>query len=96
MLPRSTGRFTRSGLLVNKLRYYCDGFTEEYLTGGDCVVSYSPDDVSRVWLLDQGGYIEFKLIESRYEGKSLQTVEELKELQTVLERYKTEYELLAY
>lgn len=81
MLPRSTGRFTRSGLLVNKLRYYCDGFTEEYLTGGDCVVSYSPDDVSRVWLLDQGGYIEFKLIESRYEGKSLQTVEELKELQ---------------
>ncbi len=81
MLPRTTGKFTRSGLLVNKLRYYCDGFTEAYLTGGDCSVSYSPDDVSRVWLLDQGVYIEFKLIESRYEGKSLQTVEELKALQ---------------
>ena len=81
LLPRTTGKFSRTGLRVNKLRYYCDGFTEEYLAGGECTIAYSPDDVSRVWMIEEGNYIEFRLIESRYEGKNLQTVEELKSLQ---------------
>ena len=84
LLPRTTGRFTRQGLKVNKLRYHADGFTEEYLSGGDAVVAYSPDDVSRVWLFRDCEYTEFRLIESRYEGKDLQTVEELKALQRLI------------
>ena len=82
LLPRTGGKFTRFGLRVNKLRYHCEGFTEKYLASDErAVVAYSPDDVSRVWLIEKGNYIEFRLIESRFEGKSLQTVEELKGLQ---------------
>ena len=35
LLPRTTGKFSRSGLKVNKLRYHCEGYTEQYLSGGD-------------------------------------------------------------
>lgn len=37
-------------LMVNKLRYHRDGYKEEYLRGGSCVVAYNPDDVSHIWL----------------------------------------------
>ena len=72
LLPRTSGKFGRTGLKVNTLRYHCDGFVEEYLNGGDCIVAYSPDDVSRVWLFKDGNYTEFRLIEKRFEGKSIQ------------------------
>jgi putative transposase len=35
LLPRTTGKFSRSGLKVNKLRYHCEGYTEQYPSGGD-------------------------------------------------------------
>ena len=38
-------------------------------------VAYNPDDVSEVWLIDNGSYIRFNLIESRYKGKELSDVE---------------------
>lgn len=81
LLPRTTGRFSRDGLRVNKLRYvHCIGnYIDQYLTGGDAVVAYSPDNVSRVWLIDNGEYVEFHLIESRYKDLSVQSVEEIKE-----------------
>ena len=75
LLPRSIGTFTRKGLKINKMRYHAEGFTEEYLRGGTAVVAYNPDDVSNVWLLREGKYIPFELIESRYREKSLQEVE---------------------
>lgn len=31
LLPRTEGKFTRYGLMVNKLRYHRDGYKEEYL-----------------------------------------------------------------
>ena len=34
LLPRTTGKFSRSGLKVNKMRYKHENFTEKYLTGG--------------------------------------------------------------
>ena len=48
MLPRSTGNFCRKGLVVNGLRYKCEGYTEQYLKGGTCIVAYDPDNVTSV------------------------------------------------
>jgi putative transposase len=81
LLPRTAGRFTRQGLRVNKLRYYCDGYTEQYLAGGEVIVAYNPDDVSVIWLIEDGKYIRFDLIDNRFAGKSFDVVEELKERQ---------------
>lgn len=75
LLPRTTGRFSRFGLRVNKMRYKHEDFTEKYLAGGEVIVAYNPDDVSAVWLIDNGFYIRFDLIESRYQGKELSDVE---------------------
>ena len=74
LLPRTEGRFTRKGLIVNKLRYHTEGFTEEYLTGGKCTIAYNPDDVSSVWLFTVGNYIKFSLIEKKYKGMSVDKV----------------------
>lgn len=75
LLPRTTGKFSRFGLKVNKMRYKHENFTEKYLAGGEVTVAYNPDDVSAVWLIDNGSYIRFDLIESRYKGKELSDVE---------------------
>ena len=89
LLPRTTGTFSRKGLTVNGLRYKRDGYTERFLKGGSCVVSYDPDNVSTVWLVEGGKYVEFELIESRFTSKSLEEViniqHQVKELTTVNE-----------
>lgn len=95
LLPRTTGSFTRYGLKVNKLRYHCEGHTEKYLSGGDVIVAYNPDDVSSVWTLDKGRYTKFSLIESRFEGKSLSDVEDMKMLQRQIVRNEAQENLQA-
>ena len=60
---------------VNQMRYKCDGYTEEYLNGGEVTVAFNPDDVSFVWLVDKGNYIRFELIESRYKEKNLTEIQ---------------------
>lgn len=75
LLPRTTGRFGRTGLKVNKLRYHCEGYTEQYLTGGIVTVAYNPEDVTSVWVVENGEYTEFTLIESRFQGKDLVEVQ---------------------
>ena len=75
LLPRTIGTFSRKGLSVNSLRYKCEGYTEQYLKGGTCTVTYDPDNVSFVWLYENCKYIKFDLIESRYMNKSLLEVE---------------------
>lgn len=84
LLPRTTGKFSRYGLKVNKLRYHCEGYTERYLRGGTATVSYNPDDVSCVWVLEDGVYTEFSLIESRFQGKGLTQVQELQTSQRTI------------
>lgn len=79
LLPRTQGKFTRSGLKVNKMRYKNENFTERYLQGGTCLVAYNPDDVSFVWLVENGSYTRFSLVESRFNGKNLDEVEQLKQ-----------------
>lgn len=78
LLPRTTGEFSRVGLKVNQMRYKNEDYTERYLTGGKVTVSYNPDDVTVVWLKENGSYIPFTLIESRYSGKKLTDVEQMK------------------
>ena len=75
LLPRTTGKFTRSGLIVNRVRYKNTNYAEKYLSGGNVTVAYNPDDSSSVWLVDKGNFIEFVLIESRYKNKSFSEIE---------------------
>ena len=81
LLPRTTGKFGRTGLKVNKLRYHCEGYTEQYLSGGTVTVAYNPEDVTAVWIVDNGVYTEFALIESRFQGKDLIEVQEIQSSQ---------------
>ena len=84
LFPRTIGTFSRNGLTVNKLRYYCDDYTEQYLKGGSAIVAYNPDDVSSVWLIEKGIYTEFTLIESRFYGKDLSQVQDIQEGQKAI------------
>lgn len=78
ILPRTTGRFARNGLIVNRMRYRNRDYVERFLSGGQVLCAYNPDDVSVVWLIENHTYIPFELIESRYSGKSVEDVADLK------------------
>lgn len=86
LLPRTTGKFSRYGLKVNRLHYHCEGFTEQYLNGGRGIVAYNPENIEAVWLVDQGAYIRFSLIESGYQGMDLTAVEHIKASQRMRSR----------
>ena len=77
LLPRTKAKFSRKGLIVFGLRYNCKdiNFTEEYLSKKEAVVSYNPENVDTVYLFQNGKYIEFQLIESRFTGKTFDEVE---------------------
>lgn len=77
LLPRTTGKFTRSGLIVNNVRYKNKDFAEKYLSGGSVTVAYNPEESGNVWLLDKGNYIKFELIESRFRNKNFEQIEEM-------------------
>lgn len=77
LLPRTSGHFNRKGLHVNKLRYHCEGYTERYLKGGVAVCAYNPENASFVWLIENGQYVKFSLIESRFQEKSLDAIREI-------------------
>lgn len=84
LLPRTIGRFTRYGLKVNKMRYHCEGYTEEYLSGGEIKVAYNPDDITTVWVLMDGQYTAFELVERRYNGKNIEKAQILMDGQKTL------------
>lgn len=80
LLPRTPAKFTRKGLMANGIRYrHTDGnYTQRYLSGDSVTVAYNPEDVSKVWLLENGKYNPFELIESRFARKTIDEVVELK------------------
>lgn len=84
LLPRTTGTFTRYGLKANKMRYAHDGYTESYLSGGTVTVAYNPDDVSCIWLIENGSYTRFDLIENRFAGKRLTAVQAMQTAQKAI------------
>ena len=59
---------------INRMRYHREGYAERYLKGGMVTVAYNPEDVTAVWVLENGTYTEFALIESRFQGKRLAEV----------------------
>lgn len=81
LLPRTDGSFSRFGLKVNGLRYFTEGFFERCLKGGKVTVAYDRTDVSCVWMYEDGEYTRFDLIESRYQGKDIEAVLDMKERQ---------------
>lgn len=84
LLPRVNGRFKRNGLNVNGLRYKNLNYNEQYLQGKEVVVAYNPENVNKVWLLENGCFIEFELIESRFKDKELEKVKGMKRKQSEL------------
>lgn len=70
LLPRGKASFTRRGLVFNKLRYRADGYTERFLGGGECTVAYNPENTSCIWLLENGKYVKFMLIDRQYDNRS--------------------------
>lgn len=75
MLPRIQGRFTRFGLKVGRLHYKRDGYTEKYLYKETVTAVYNPDNVSDVWIIENGEYIKFDLIEERFADMGMNEVE---------------------
>jgi Mu transposase, C-terminal. len=91
LLPRTTGKFSRIGLCVNRMRYKSKdvNYTEKYLSGDTVTVSYNPDDVSIVWVLDKGQYIPFYIIEKRYLNKTASEVSDIQKVyQEIINRVK--------
>lgn len=95
LLPRTKGKFTRKGLIVNKLRYKADGYTERYLKGGDCTVAYNADNVSTVWLVENGSFTPFSLVLSGLEGLSLEQTNALLSKNKALVRAESENNIKA-
>ena len=54
--------------------------------GGVATVDYNPDDVSCVWLLDEGRFTEFTLAESRFSGLNKAELDLLKASQKSREK----------
>lgn len=81
LLPRTKARFTRKGLMVNKMRYRNQDYCERYLDGKEGIAAYNPDNVNQVWLLENGSYIPFELIESRYMDRNVEQVWDMKQSQ---------------
>ncbi|RXE59637.1 Mu transposase C-terminal domain-containing protein [Acetivibrio mesophilus] len=84
LLPRTIGKFTRFGLKANKMRYHHPNYVEKYLQGKEAVVAYNPEDVSNVWILENGTYIRFELIDSRFRDKPLDVVMGIKKKQRLI------------
>ena len=103
LLPRTSGKFTKYGLKVNRLRYHAEGYKERYLQGGDVVVAYNPDNCNRVWVKEKdGSFVEFSLIESRFEDMSIDSVQEIQQKQkelmkdTMRDNYQAKIELMSF
>lgn len=79
LLPRTTGKFSRRGLIVNKLRYKNKNYTDEYLKGDSVIVAYNPENTSNIWLIKDGVYIPFELIEERFKDMDIFEVNDIKD-----------------
>ena len=55
------------------------------MQGGEALVTYNPDNCSKVWIKEQdGSFTEFCLIENRFSGMPLDTATDVKEQQKKL------------
>ena len=103
LLPRANGKFTRKGLLCNHLRYYADGYKEQFLRGGDVIVSYDPENCNHVWIKEKdGSFVQFTLIEKRFSNMSLDEIQNIQKQQkqlvqnTTREQYQSKIDLMNF
>lgn len=94
LLPRTKGIFYRKGLKVNKMFYFHPGYTEKYLSGGECMVAYNPDNISTVYLIENG-YVPFELIQKRYQDMEYDLTRKLEKRKKELLKEAEEKELQA-
>lgn len=94
LLPRVNGIFRRNGLIVNNTRYKNDTYKEYYLSGKIVNVAYDPNNIDSIWLIENGDYVKFNLIELEYSGKTLNEIDELrKKKKQILKAYQeSEYQ----
>ena len=95
LLPRTTGKFTRFGLKVNKLRYTNNAYTEKFLKGGNVTVAYNPDNAGLVWVIENDNFVQFELIESQYKESTLEEIDKMRDRQNELVRKAQEENLQA-
>ena len=75
----------RRGLKVNGLRYFSEGYKEQFLSGGNITVSYAPDNCSKVWIKEKDdSFVEFTLIERRFSNMSLDEIQNIQKQQKQL------------
>ena len=78
MLPRVEATFRRDGLKINRLRYRNYNYMDRYLNKKDkVIVAYDPLNVSTVWLVEEGNYISFDIIDKYFMNKSVDEVNEI-------------------
>ena len=95
LLPRTIGNFKRSGLIVNRLRYRNFDHTEKYLKGESVTVAYNPNNVSKVWVIENGEFEEFEIIEDFFKDMDLENVQQLKQKKLTVEKTAEEISLQA-
>lgn len=76
LLPRANGKITRQGLIVNKIQYSNPDFFHRFVDAGvygkeDVRVAYMPENVDVVWLIENGNYIRFTIVNNEFEGLSV-------------------------
>ena len=103
LLPRVNGKFTRKGLLCNRLRYYADGYKEQFLKGGDVIVSYDPQNCNAIWIKESdGSFVKFALIEKRFSNMSFDDVLNIQNQQkqlvqnTMHEQYQAKIDMINF
>ena len=84
LLPRTNGKFTRFGLKVNGLHYKNALYRDAYLKGNECICAYDPDNSNYIYVIENGAYIRFDLIEERFRDRDLDKIEEMKKKQREL------------
>ena len=82
LLPRTIGKFSRGGLVVNNMRYRNPNYIDDYLDANKKVlVAYDEFNTSTIYLIENGEYISFELVESRYSNMSIEDVNNMKSKQ---------------
>lgn len=96
LLPRTVGKYSRRGLLVNHMRYGNKNYINDYLDANKkVIVAYDEFNTSTVYLLEGGEYIPFELVESRFSNMSIEDVNNMKSKQKKIIRQEEENQLQA-
>lgn len=83
LMPRTTGNMTQRGLEVHGTHYNNPDYNKRFVWAGmkgkeKVTVAYNPDDLSVVWLYEGIKYTPFEVVQSRFRGKTLDELNQLR------------------